>query len=45
MLGEDHSHMGGSDDMRSGVCIEEIVVIVDFIFMFLSLNMVMYIVG
>ena len=31
--------------MKSGVCTEEIVMIVDFIFMFLSLDMVMYIVG
>ena len=45
VLGDDHSHMGGSDDMKSGVCIEEIVVMVDFIFMLLSLDMVMYIVG
>ena len=25
MLGDDHSHMGGSDDMKSGVVIVEIV--------------------
>ena len=27
VLGDDHSHMGGSDDMKSGVVIVEIVVI------------------
>ena len=25
VLGDDHSHMGGSDDMKSGICIVEIV--------------------
>ena len=42
MLGDDHSHMGGSGDMKSDVVI---VVIVHFIFMFLCLDMVLYIEG
>ena len=27
VLGDDHSHMGRSDDMKSGICIVEIVLI------------------
>ena len=42
MLGDDHSHMGGSGDMKSDVVM---VAIVDFIFMFLCLDMVLYILG
>ena len=45
MLGDDHSHMGGSDDMKSGAVIVEIVWIGDSIFMFLGLDLVLYIVG
>ena len=45
MLGDDHSHMGGSGDMKSDVAMVEIVLIVDFIFMFLCLDFVLYIVG
>ena len=39
MLGDDHSHMGGSDDMKSDVIVVELVLIWDFIFMFLCLDM------
>ena len=42
MLGDDHSHMGGSGDMKSDVVM---VKIWDFIFMFLCLDMVLYILG
>ena len=45
MLGDDHSHMGGSGDMKSDVVMVEIVLIVDFIFMFLWLDLVLYIEG
>ena len=45
VLGEDHSHMGGSGDMKSDVVMVEIVLIVDFIFMFLCLDLVLYIEG
>ena len=45
VLGDDHSHMGGSDDMKADVVIMEILYIGDFIFMFLGLNVVLYIVG
>ena len=45
MLGDDHSHMGGSGDMKSDVVMVEIVLIVDFIFMFLCLDLVLYILG
>ena len=43
MLGDDHSHMGGSGDMKSDVVMVEIVLIVDFIFTFLCLDLVLYI--
>ena len=36
---------GGSDDMKSDVVMVEIVLIVDFIFMFLCLDLVLYIEG
>ena len=42
MLGDDHSHMGGSGDMKSDVIM---VAIGDFIFMFLCLYLVLYIEG
>ena len=45
MLGDDHSHMGGSGDMKSDIVMVEIVLIVDFIFMFLCLDLVLYIEG
>ena len=45
MLGDDHSHMGGSGDMKSDIVMVEIVLIVDFIFMFLCLDLVLYILG
>ena len=45
VLGDDHSHMGGSDDMKSDFVIVKIVLIWDFIFMFLGLDVVLYIVG
>ena len=45
VLGDDHFHMGGSDDMKSDVVMVEIVLIVDFIFMFLCLDLVLYIEG
>ena len=43
MLGDDHPHMGGSVDMKSDVVMVAIVLIWDFIFMFLCLDMVLYI--
>ena len=45
MLRDDHSHMGGSGDMKLDVVIVAIVLIVDFIFIFLCLDMVLYILG
>ena len=45
VLGDDHSLMGGSDDMKSGVVIVEVVCSLDFIFMFLRLDRVLYIWG
>ena len=45
MLGDNHSHLGGFDDMKLGVVIMAIVLILDFIFMLLGLDMVLYIVG
>ena len=42
MLGDDHSHMGGSSDMKSDVVM---VAIGDFIFMFLCFDFVLYILG
>ena len=45
VLGDDHSLMGGSDDMKSGVVKVEIVFSGDFIFMFLGLDVVLYIEG
>ena len=42
MLGDDHSHMGWSGDMKSYVVM---VVILDFIFMFLGFDLVLYILG
>ena len=38
MLRDDHSHMGGSYDMKSDAVIVEIVWSGDFIFMFLGLD-------
>ena len=41
VLGDDHSHMGGSDDMKSGFCTSgDCVDCTDFIFMFLGLDWV-----
>ena len=41
VLGDDHSLMGGSDDMKSGVCTSGVWVdVTDFIFMFLGLDWV-----
>ena len=41
VLGDDHSHTGGSDDMKSGFCYSgDCVDMTDFIFMFLGLDMV-----
>ena len=41
VLGDDHSHMGGSDDMKSGYCTSgDWVECTGFIFMFLALNWV-----
>ena len=41
VLGDDHSLMGGSDDMKSGVCTSgDSVEVTDFIFMFLELDWV-----
>ena len=41
VLGDDHSHMGGSDDMKSGFCYSgDSVDMTDFIFMFLGLDWV-----
>ena len=37
--------MGGSDDLKSGAMIMEIVSIGDFMLMFLGLDLVLYIVG
>ena len=45
VLGDDHSHMGGSDDMKSSVVMVAIMLIWDFIFMFLELDLVLYILG
>ena len=45
MLGDDHSHKGGSGDMKSDVMMVAIVLIWDFIFMFLELDLVLYILG
>ena len=45
MLRDDHSHIGGSGDMESDVVIVTIVLIWDFMFMFLCLDMVLYILG
>ena len=45
VLGDDHSHIGGSDDIKSDVVMVEIVLIWDFIFMFLCLDIVLYIEG
>ena len=42
VLGDDHSHMGGSGDMKSDVVM---VAIGDFIFMFLCSDIVLYIEG
>ena len=42
MLGDDHSHMGGSGDMKFGVVM---VAIGDFIFVLLGLDLVLYIEG
>ena len=40
MLGDDHSHMGGSGDIKSGVVM---VAIGDLIFMLLGLDLGLYI--
>ena len=41
VLGDNHSHMGGSDDMKSGFCTSgDWVDCTDFIFMFLDLDWV-----
>ena len=45
MLGDNHSHMGGSGDMKSDVLMVAIVLICDFIFMLLGLDVVLYIEG
>ena len=45
MLGDDHSHIGGGDDMKSEVVMVAIVLRWDFVFMFLCLDMVSYIEG
>ena len=45
MLKDDHSHMGECEDMKLGSLIVEIVLIGDFIFMFLELDLILYIVG
>ena len=45
MLGEDHSHMGGSDNMKSGVVMVAIMSFCDFIFIVLGLDLVLYIEG
>ena len=42
MLGDDHSHMVGIGDMKLGAVM---VVIGDFIFMLLGLDLVLYILG
>ena len=39
MLRDGHSHMGGSDDMKSGVVKEILCEFGDFIFMFLGLDL------
>ena len=45
MLWDDHSHKGGSGDLKSDVVMVAIVLIWDFIFMLLGLDMVLYIEG
>ena len=45
VLGDDHSHMGGSGDMKSDIVMVKIVLIVDFIFMLLCMDVVLYILG
>ena len=40
MVEDDHSHMGGSGDMKSDVVMVAIVLIWDVIFMFLCLDLV-----
>ena len=45
VLGDDHCHMGGSDDMKSDVVLVKILWIGDFIFMFLGLDEILYIWG
>ena len=45
VLRNDHSYMGGSGDMKSDVVMVEIVLIWDFMFVFLCLDIVLYILG
>ena len=45
MLGDDHSHMWGSGDTKSYFVMVAILLIQDFIFMFLCLDLVLYIEG
>ena len=45
MLGDDYYDIEGSGDMKSGVVMVAIVLIVDFIFMFLCLDLVLHIEG
>ena len=45
MLEDNHSHIGGSDDMKSSVVMVAIMLIWDFICMFLELDLVLYILG
>ena len=45
VLGDDHSHMGGNDDMKSSVVMVAIMLIWGFIFMFLELDLILYILG
>ena len=42
---DDHSHMGGSHDIKSSAVMVAIMLIWDFIFMFLELDLVLYILG
>ena len=45
VLGDDHSHMGGSGDMKLYVVMVAIVLIWDSILMLLGLDLVLYILG